>query len=139
MIYRTVVFGHRKCFGHTWKKSGHQNGFQAPPRKIWALWAKGGDIPAHKGAGVSLPRSCRPRLWSPPVPSSLLLSLAIPWHLPCAHHDRRDDKLAQKTRRPKHGYPDASIFGTIKIVEICWRKFELMAGDIMASYHKSIR
>src|SRR3989337_654376 len=35
--------------------SGH------PPSKIWALWAKGGDIPAHRGLLRPLPCLASPR------------------------------------------------------------------------------
>ena len=31
--------------------SGHRKGFPTPPTKLWALWAKRGNTPAHKGMG----------------------------------------------------------------------------------------
>ena len=35
-IYRTIVFGHRKCSGGTGYVSGHRKGFRAPPGELWA-------------------------------------------------------------------------------------------------------
>ena len=55
----------------TRRGSGH------PPGKIWALWAKGWDIPAHKGAGAPLPWLAGPkgkergRVAPPAFPSSI--------------------------------------------------------------------
>ena len=49
LIYRTIVFRHRKCSGGTGYVSGHRKGFRAPPAKIWALLGQERDIPAHKG------------------------------------------------------------------------------------------
>ena len=51
MIYTTTVFGHQKCFGWyrvlNYRVTGKE--FRTPPTKIWALWAKRGNTPAHKG------------------------------------------------------------------------------------------
>src|SRR3989337_542390 len=41
-----------ECTGYS---SGHRKGFRAPPASVWALWAKGGGRPAHKGAGRPFP------------------------------------------------------------------------------------
>ena len=49
MIYRTIVFGHRNCFGTYREGIGSSEGVPGTPDKIWALWAKGGYRPAHKG------------------------------------------------------------------------------------------
>ena len=49
MIYRTMAFGHQKCFRDTGYISGHGRGSGHPRQKIWALWAKRGNTPATKG------------------------------------------------------------------------------------------
>ena len=40
LIYRVIVFGHRKCFGGYRVLIGSLKEFRASPSKLWALWAK---------------------------------------------------------------------------------------------------
>ena len=46
MIYRTMVFGHRKC---------HRKGFRAPQAKDMGLMGQEGKHTGHKGASVPPP------------------------------------------------------------------------------------
>ena len=48
-IYRTIVFGHQKCFGVTRYLSGHRKGFRAPPTKDMGLMGQEGKHTSHKG------------------------------------------------------------------------------------------
>ena len=65
MIYRTRVVGYRKCFGGvpgTYRVTGM--GFGHPQQKIWALWAKRGNMMTHYYRGsiivLSISKSVKP-------------------------------------------------------------------------------
>ena len=49
MIYRMIVFRHRKCFGGTGYLSGHRKGFRAPPAKDMSLMGQEGKRSSQQG------------------------------------------------------------------------------------------
>ena len=48
-MYRTIVFGHQKCFGGTGYLLGHEKGFQAPPAKDMGLIGQEGKRTSYQG------------------------------------------------------------------------------------------
>ena len=52
MIYRTMVFRHRKCFGMHRVLIRSPEGFRAPPAKDMGLMGQEGKRTSHKGAGA---------------------------------------------------------------------------------------